>query len=102
MPKPILQIRVELQEIEPPTWRCLQVPGDYTFWDLHGAIQSDFAWTDTHLHEFRPWGQRDGHPRFDMPLDDYGDNPTLPGRELDRPAIPGHPDAMVHGSERGV
>ena len=31
---------------------------------------SAFAWTDTHLHEFRPWGERDGHPRFGMPLDD--------------------------------
>ena len=31
MPQPILQIRVELQEIEPLIWRRLQVPGDYTF-----------------------------------------------------------------------
>jgi hypothetical protein len=81
MPKPILQIRVELQEIEPLIWRRLQVPGDYTFWDLHVAIQSAFAWTDTHLHEFRPWGQRGGYPRFGMPLDDFGDNPPLPGWE---------------------
>ena len=81
MPKPILQIRVELQEIEPLIWRRIQVPGDYTFWDLHVAIQSAFAWTDTHLHEFRPWGQRDGTPRFGMLLDDFDDNPPLPGWE---------------------
>lgn len=81
MPKPILQIRVELQEIEPLIWRRLQVPGDYTFWDLHVAIQSAFAWTDTHLHEFRRWGQRDGSPRFGMPLDDFDENPPRPGWE---------------------
>ncbi|ODS62541.1 MAG: hypothetical protein ABS41_09310 [Arenimonas sp. SCN 70-307] len=89
MPQPILQIRVELQEIEPLIWRRLQVPGDYTFWDLHVAIQSAFAWTDTHLHEFRPVGQRDGHPRLGMPLDDFdereacptGHNPPLPDWE---------------------
>ena len=81
MPKPILQIRVELQEIEPLIWRRLQVPGDYTFWDLHVAIQSAFAWTDTHLHEFRPWGQRDGYPRFGMPLEEFDDHPPLPGWE---------------------
>ena len=81
MPQPILQIRVELQEIEPLIWRRLQVPGDYTFWDLHVAIQSAFAWTDTHLHEFRPCGQRDGTPRFGLPLDDFDDNPPLPDWE---------------------
>ena len=81
MPKPILQIRIELQDIEPLIWRRLQVPGDYTFWDLHVAIQSAFAWTDTHVHEFRPWGQRDGSPRFGMPLEDFDENPPLPGWE---------------------
>ncbi len=55
------------------------MPGDYTFWDLHVAIQSAFAWTDTHLHEFRPWSQRDGYPRFGMPLEEFDDNPPLPG-----------------------
>lgn len=81
MHKPILQLRVELLHIEPLIWRRLQVPGDYTFWDLHVAIQSAFAWTDTHLHEFRPWGERDTRPRYGMPLDDCEDDPPLPGWE---------------------
>jgi len=75
MPKPILQLRIELLHIEPLIWRRIQAPGGYTFWDLHVAIQSAFAWTDTHLHEFRPWGERDGHPRFGMSLDDFDDPP---------------------------
>jgi hypothetical protein len=79
--KPILQLRVELLHVEPLIWRRLQVPGDYTFWDLHVAIQSAFAWADTHLHEFRACGPRDGSPRFGMPLDDFDDNPPLPGWE---------------------
>ncbi|WP_290888169.1 plasmid pRiA4b ORF-3 family protein [Arenimonas sp.] len=78
MPTQILQIRIELERIEPLIWRRIQVPGDYTFWDLHVAIQSAFAWTDTHLHEFRPCGQRDGTPRFGLPLDDFDDKPPLP------------------------
>ena len=28
------------------------MPGDYSFWDLHVAIQNVMGWTDTHLHEF--------------------------------------------------
>ena len=43
MPTTILQLRVELLQIEPLIWRRLQLPGDYTFWDLHVAIQSAFA-----------------------------------------------------------
>ena len=78
MPTQILQIRIELERIEPLIWRRIQVPGDYTLWDLHVAIQSAFAWTDTHLHEFRPCGQRDRAPRFGLPLDDFDDNQQLP------------------------
>lgn len=77
MPKPILQIRVELQQIEPLIWRRIQIPGDYTFWDLHVAIQSAFAWNDTHLHEFRIREQRTITARFGIPLDDFDRDPPL-------------------------
>ena len=80
MPTPILQLRIELLRIEPLIWRRLQVPGDYTFWDLHVAIQSAFAWSDTHLHEFRPWDHRDGGSRFGIPMDEFDHAaPSLPG-----------------------
>ena len=77
----ILQLRIELLDIEPLIWRRLQIPGDYTFWDLHVAIQSAFAWTDTHLHEFRPCNRRDGTPRLGMPLEEFEDDPPLPAWE---------------------
>lgn len=49
----IFQFKIELLGVESPIWRRIQVPGDYTFWDLHVAIQDAMGWLDYHLHEFR-------------------------------------------------
>ena len=49
----LLRIRVELSGILPPIWREILVPADYSFWDLHVAIQDSMGWLDYHLHEFR-------------------------------------------------
>lgn len=76
---PILQLRIELLHIEPLIWRRIQMPADCTFWDLHVAIQSAFAWNDSHLHEFRAGGQRGNELRFGIPLDDPDDDPPRPG-----------------------
>ncbi|HEY3232533.1 MAG TPA: plasmid pRiA4b ORF-3 family protein [Roseiflexaceae bacterium] len=48
----ILRFRIELQKIDPLVWREIEVPGDYTFWDLHVAIQDAMGWQDYHLHRF--------------------------------------------------
>ena len=48
----VLEFRVELREIKPPIWRRIQVPGSYTFWELHCAIQDAMGWLDSHLHAF--------------------------------------------------
>jgi hypothetical protein len=48
----ILRFRIELLETEPLVWRAIEVPGDYTFWDLHVAIQDAMGWLDYHLHRF--------------------------------------------------
>jgi hypothetical protein len=53
--EPVLQFLVILAETDPPVWRRIQVPGSYTFWDLHVAIQDSMGWLDYHLHEFRVW-----------------------------------------------
>ena len=42
-----------LEEIEPPIWRRLEVPGDITLARLHSVIQLAMGWQDYHLHEFR-------------------------------------------------
>lgn len=50
--KNVYQFKITLSEIKPQIWRRIIVPGDYSFWDLHVAIQDVMGWTDTHLHEF--------------------------------------------------
>ena len=64
----VLQFRIELLGIQPLIWRRIHVPGDYTFWDLHVAIQSAFAWHDSHLHEFRLTGSNGERHRFGLPV----------------------------------
>jgi hypothetical protein len=49
----VYQFRIVLLEIAPPTWRTIQVPRTYSFWDLHVAIQDSMGWLDYHLHRFR-------------------------------------------------
>jgi hypothetical protein len=50
--KKILRLRITLEGTEPAVWRLLEVPGCYSFWDLHVAITDAFGWLDYHLHEF--------------------------------------------------
>ena len=49
----VLQFLVVLTNTSPLVWRRIQVPADYSFWDLHVAIQDAVGWLDYHLHEFR-------------------------------------------------
>lgn len=49
----IYQFKITLKYTKPPVWRRIQVPENYTFWDLHVAIQDAMGWEDYHLHEFR-------------------------------------------------
>ena len=51
--KLIYQFRIDLLGIKPAVWRRIQVTADYSFWDLHVAIQDSMGWLDYHLHEFR-------------------------------------------------
>lgn len=52
-PKNIYQFKITLQDIKPKIWRCIQVPENYNFCDLHAAIQDSMGWNDCHLHQFR-------------------------------------------------
>ncbi len=47
------QFKVTLAEVKPQVWRRIVVPHDYSFWDLHVAIQDAMGWLDYHLHEFQ-------------------------------------------------
>lgn len=50
--KNIYQFKITLEGIEPKIWRRIQVLENYSFWDLHVAIQDAMGWLDYHLHEF--------------------------------------------------
>lgn len=50
--KQIYQFKLSMKGITPQIWRRIQVPENYTFLDLHSAIQAVMDWVDYHLHEF--------------------------------------------------
>jgi len=54
----VFQFKITLLGTQPPVWRRIQVPGSYTFYDLHVAIQNAMGWTDSHLHAFEIAGTR--------------------------------------------
>ncbi|MHB8882983.1 MAG: plasmid pRiA4b ORF-3 family protein [Thermodesulfovibrionales bacterium] len=69
----VYQFKVTLQEISPTIWRRIRVPAEYSFWDLHVAIQDVFGWTDSHLHEFRMKNPKTGRKvAIGIPDEDFG------------------------------
>lgn len=73
-PHPALQFLVVLLQTNPLVWRRIQVPGDYSFWDLHVAIQDAMGWQDYHLHEFRLVDPQNGKvERLGIPDRDFPD-----------------------------
>jgi Plasmid pRiA4b ORF-3-like protein len=75
----LYQFKVTLNEIMPPIWRRIQVPANYSFWDLHVAIQDAMGWLDYHLHAFRiKQRNRRNLIEIGIPDDDVGDN-VIPG-----------------------
>jgi hypothetical protein len=71
---PLQQIylfKITLRDVRPPVWRRIQVPGNYTFWDLHVAIQDAVRWMDSHLHAFHVKNTRTGRDEeIGIPNDD--------------------------------
>jgi hypothetical protein len=80
----ILQMKVELLLMPLPVWRRFLVPLQYTFWDLHVAIQDVMGWEDRHLHQFTLDDPVTAERvRLGIPDDSgfYGVNEVLPGWE---------------------
>jgi len=67
------QFYIELQGSEPLVWRRIVVPADYTFYELHKAIQGAFGWENSHLFQFSESGFSDqtcyGFPGEDIDPD---------------------------------
>jgi pRiA4b ORF-3-like protein len=72
----IYQLRIALQEIQPPIWRRLQVPHTTTLAQLHGVIQDAMGWQHYHLYRFTI---RDQH--FEQP-DPEGEGKDATGVKL--------------------
>lgn len=79
--KKIFQFKISLLRIEPEIWRRIQVPSDYTFWDLHVAIQDAMGWFDYHLHEFILYPY-DESKKIEIGIPGDGDEDVVPGWEV--------------------
>jgi pRiA4b ORF-3-like protein len=104
-PGRILQFKITLEGIAPPIWRRIQVPADYTFWDLHVAIQDAMGWDDCHLHQFVFHGEDESsYVYLGIPDDEgvEGEADILPGweyRVIDQLERPG--DCVVYEYDFG-
>ena len=79
----VYQFRIELSEIEPTVWRAIQVPSEYSFWDLHVAIQDAMGWLDYHLHTFRvKMPHKKSETEIGIPDENFDDRDILPGWEV--------------------
>lgn len=81
-PARVMRFRINLNGIEPPIWRVIDVPETYSFWDLHVAIQDSMGWLDYHLHLFNP-PRRQGRIQSNIGIpDDEFDGGTVAGWEV--------------------
>lgn len=83
--KNVYQFKITMKDIKPAIWRRIQVPENYTFWDLHVAIQDSMGWTDSHLHAFRMVNpETEEQEEIGIPDDsEFAEYPMLAGWEED-------------------
>jgi Plasmid pRiA4b ORF-3-like protein len=89
--------KVTLRHTKPAIWRRIEVPGTYTFWDLHVAIQDAMGWLDYHLHQFHVEDRNTGAiAEIGIPDPDpfIGDPLILPGWQVPLTAYV-KPDAVT-------
>ena len=48
--------KIQIHGINPPVWRRLLVPENFTFSKFHNVIQIAFGWENEHPYEFSPSG----------------------------------------------
>ena len=49
-----IQLKIQIRDIKkPPVWRRIEIPGNFSFHDLHNTIQAAFGWWDEHLYQFQ-------------------------------------------------
>ncbi len=60
----LYELHVELEDIKPPIWRRILVPGSIKLPKLHGLLQLVMGWSDSHLHSFE-FGKKTFSPAHD-------------------------------------
>ena len=65
-----LQLKITLDESNPPIWRRVIVPANLTLAGLHLVIQTAMGWNNSHMHQFEIGEVR--YTGYD-PLDDFDD-----------------------------
>lgn len=78
----VYQFKITIQRVQPPVWRRLVVPWEFTLELVHEYLQSVFGWTNTHLHHFVIDGKRYGTPSEELDLEFDGDERTIKLRHI--------------------
>lgn len=87
----IYQIKVTLEDSEPPIWRRIQVAGSSSLRKLHKILQAVMGWETRHLHEFIVGREHFGEPDPEYGFEMQDDRKT----RLDQ-AAPRHRDRFVY------
>jgi len=74
--KLVYQFKITLQGIHTPLiWRRIQVPKEYSFWDLHVALVDAMGWLDYHLHTFEiPQSNHEGLVVIGIPENEFDED----------------------------
>jgi predicted RNase H-like HicB family nuclease len=80
VPDPVYQLRIALQDVEPPVWRRVRVGGRTMLPRVHTVIQKAMGWQNAHLHEFVIRGVRYGERMPDEPEYEVEPERSLPLR----------------------
>src|SRR2546423_14560365 len=84
-PDPLIcQLKVTLEESDPPIWRRILVPATISLGKLHDVLQIAMGWTDSHLHQFVAGGMDYAPPGAQME-DTENENRARLSSLLERP-----------------
>jgi hypothetical protein len=76
-----LQFKIQIKNIfDPPIWRRLLVPEQFTFLQMHKVIQASFGWDDYHLFQFSPKGYA-SYPLIGIPEPEFAAD-TLEAKKI--------------------
>jgi len=69
----LYEVKVQLQDINPPIWRLLRVRPQIRLPRFHKILQKAMGWTNSHLHLFEIDGKDYGESDFewDFDVEDY-------------------------------